>query len=73
MVSSLPTKYPEREYEYSFTRVDSKGQAKAMEEELLKTYLKQFGELPPLNSVLPNRYDSQSNPITPADEGLNRP
>ena len=45
-----------RSYEYRFIAVDSKTEACRLEERLIKRYVKRFGEVPPLNSVIPNRY-----------------
>jgi len=52
--SSLSAAYPGREYQYSFAKV-ARGQEDETEEELIKAYVKQFGEVPPLNSAIPNR------------------
>lgn len=52
----LLKKYPGLEYEYSFARIKSKGRESELEENEIKTYVKKFGEVPPLNSAIPNRY-----------------
>jgi hypothetical protein len=54
-VSALPMKHPRRKYEYSYIEVKNSDQASKIEEEQIKAYIKQFGEAPPLNSVIPNR------------------
>jgi hypothetical protein len=43
-------------YQYSFLRVSSRREAASVEEWLIKNYVQQFGEVPPLNSVIPRRY-----------------
>ena len=47
-------------YEYRFTRTRTRGAAGHLEETLLKDYLRRFGEVPPLNSVIPNRYSDRA-------------
>lgn len=47
--------YPKSEYQYSFAKVDL-GQESQIEEEQIKAYVRQFGEVPPLNSAIPVRY-----------------
>ena len=54
--TSLSTKYPNREYEYSYIKAKSNGEEDTLEEKHIKAYVKQFGEAPPLNSSIPNRY-----------------
>lgn len=51
----LPRVYPTSQIKYRFRVMQSGEQAKSEEESMLKGYLTTFGELPPLNSVLPNR------------------
>jgi len=53
--STISTRYPDPEYEYSFAKVNP-GQENRLEEQEIKAYVKQFGEVPPLNSAIPNRY-----------------
>ncbi len=43
------------QYQYASTR--SREAAGRFETTLLKKYVKRFGEVPPLNSVIPSRYD----------------
>jgi len=47
---------PRRAYQYRFRPVRSSADARTIDERLIKRYLKQFGEVPPLNSAIPNRY-----------------
>ena len=54
-VTSLKAIYPGYAYQYSFRKIGSKEEAKSCEERLIKTYVKQFGEAPPLNSIIPKR------------------
>ncbi len=48
--------FPEAEYQYSFRAARTESQAKRIEEALIKSYVKRYGEVPPLNSAIPNRY-----------------
>ena len=50
------SRLPSCVYEYRFIRTRTRGAAGSLEELLLKRYLRRFGEVPPLNSVIPNRY-----------------
>ena len=45
-----------RVYQYRFRALRTRAQAAQLEEQLIKRYLKRFGEVPPLNSAIPNRY-----------------
>ena len=56
-VTSLSANYPNREYEYSYVKVNNPGEEDLLEEKHIKAYVKRFGEVPPLNSAIPNRYD----------------
>ena len=58
--SRLKKVYKGYAVEYSFAKVRSKKAAERRERDLLKRYVKQFGEVPPLNSVIPYRYDQES-------------
>jgi hypothetical protein len=42
--------------EYSYTEVPNIAELEIEEERNIKLYCKQFGEVPPLNSAIPNRY-----------------
>jgi hypothetical protein len=54
-VSPLGVIYKERVYEYSYAMV-AEGDEDRAEEEEIKAYVKRFGEVPPLNSAIPDRY-----------------
>ncbi|MBA4383442.1 MAG: hypothetical protein C0410_01775 [Anaerolinea sp.] len=54
-VSPLGVMFKEREYEYSYARI-AKGDEDKAEEAEIKAYVKRFGEVPPLNSAIPDRY-----------------
>jgi len=55
-VSPLKSLYPDRRLEYSFAIVSITEKDK-LEELHIKSYVKQYGEVPPLNSAIPKRYD----------------
>jgi hypothetical protein len=58
LYSGLKEQVPPRpEVECQFLPCKSEDGAIEMEARLLKDYLCRFGELPPLNSAIPNRYD----------------
>lgn len=50
------SRLPSCVYQYRFIRTRTREGAGDLEEALLKRYLRRFGEVPPLNSVIPNRY-----------------
>ena len=50
------SRLPSCVYEYRFIRTRTRNSAGGLEELLLKRYLRRFGEVPPLNSAIPNRY-----------------
>ena len=50
--------FPGCSYDYRFLQVETAEAAKELEGSLLKDYFKTFGELPPLNSVIPDRYSN---------------
>jgi hypothetical protein len=54
--SSLLIRYPNIGCEYHYAVAGSVREAKAWEEQRLKRYWCRFGEPPPLNSIIPNRY-----------------
>ena len=45
-------------FQFNFSKCKSGHDAKKREDDLSKEYFREFGEVPPLNSVLPNRYDN---------------
>jgi hypothetical protein len=55
-ITSLSVNHPNREYEYSYIKAKRNGEKDTLEEKHIKAYVKQFGEAPPLNSSIPNRY-----------------
>lgn len=48
--------HPTARFEYRFAVAESEAQVVEWEERLLKSYFRRFGELPPLNAIMPNRY-----------------
>jgi hypothetical protein len=54
-ISPLRTTYEGYRYQYSFAKLDGGLEGKE-EERQIKAYVKQFGEVPPLNSAIPDRY-----------------
>ena len=54
--TNLTRCYPQREYQYSFKPVRTEARAKRLEQLLIKQYVKKHGEVPPLNSAIPDRY-----------------
>ena len=43
-------------FQYSFYECSDVTESKKEEEKLIKSYFKEFGEVPPLNSAIPKRY-----------------
>jgi hypothetical protein len=58
--SRLKRAYRGYSLEYRFITADDKGSAEDLERDLIKKYVKQYGEAPPLNSSVPGRYDEKS-------------
>jgi hypothetical protein len=54
----LNDRFPNHHIEYRYRGEDDKGTAKAAETRLIKAYIREFGEVPPLNSAIPDRYGS---------------
>jgi hypothetical protein len=52
-------KYSDPKYEYSFEKVLTKEEAERKETQLIKDYIKQYGEAPPFNSAIPKRFDRE--------------
>ena len=48
-------RFPKPVLQYKFFKFKSKEEAVNMEERLIKAYIKKFGEVPLLNSAIPNR------------------
>lgn len=55
--TSLKRLVPRRVYQYRFRPARARRHAEILEEHLIKRYVKQFGEVPPLNSAIPKRYE----------------
>ena len=58
--SRFKTKYNRTRYQYRFQKVKTRDDAKKKEKKLIKDYFKKYGEVPPLNSAIPDRYDKAS-------------
>lgn len=54
--SPIMERFPDYQLEYRFYPKVDKSSAKIEEAKLIKTYICEFGEVPPLNSAIPNRY-----------------
>jgi len=54
--SPLNKVHPEHRLEYRFRKEADKGAAKIGEARMIKAYIREFGEVPPLNSAIPDRY-----------------
>jgi hypothetical protein len=53
----LGTKFPGGRFEYCFARLADENETERLEGRLIKTYFLRFGEPPPLNSSIPDRYN----------------
>lgn len=49
-------RFKDANFQYSFCKCVDVAESKKEEERLIKSYFKKFGEVPPLNSAIPNRY-----------------
>jgi len=58
--SRFRTKHPLPKYQYRFQKVISEDETKRKERKLIKDYVRQYGEVPPLNSAIPGRYEEMS-------------
>ena len=47
-------------YEYSYRRLPGKKEARGAEADLIRAYVARFGEPPPLNSSIPDRYNREA-------------
>jgi len=54
--SPLMTTFPNHQYEYTFVQIQDFGEETVVEEAEIKAYVRTFGEVPPLNSAIPDRY-----------------
>lgn len=52
---SFKQKYKNYKLQYRFWKQKSEAKTKKEEEKLIKKYIKRFGEVPPLNSAIPNK------------------
>jgi hypothetical protein len=51
-------KFEGGQFQYCFCECSNVAECKSQEEQLIKAYFKKFGEVPPLNSAIPNRYEN---------------
>ena len=56
----LKKKFKNYTYEYSFKNLRKGLKLKEQESREIKRYVKEFGEVPPLNSAIPLRYDKKT-------------
>ena len=56
--SPLKARFPNHRVEFRFRPETDKQAANAAEARLIKAYIREFGEVPPLNSAIPDRYGS---------------
>ena len=56
--SPLKARFPKHRVEFRFRPETDKQAAKTAEARLIKEYIREFGEVPPLNSAIPDRYGS---------------
>jgi hypothetical protein len=57
LYSKFSDKFKNTRFQYSFCQCSSSDESKSCESDLIKLYFKEFGEVPPLNSAIPNRYE----------------
>lgn len=56
-VHRIDAKYPNSDFFYSYLGLETEQRAIQEERWLIKKYVMHFGEVPPLNSAIPKRYD----------------
>ena len=56
--TNFPNKFKDTNLQYSFCECSDVTESINKEEKLIKSYFKEFGEVPPLNSAIPNRYEN---------------
>jgi hypothetical protein len=56
--TNFPNRFKDTNIQYSFCKCSDVTESKKEEENLIKSYFKEFGEVPPLNSAIPNRYEN---------------
>jgi hypothetical protein len=54
--SPLTSVHPMHTFQYRFRKEQTKGDAEPAETRLIKAYIRQFGEGPPLNCAIPDRH-----------------
>lgn len=54
--TSLRQRFPDHRLEFRFRKEAGKAAAEVAEGRMIKAYIREFGEAPPLNSVIPDRY-----------------
>lgn len=55
--TNFPNRFKDTNFQYSICECSDVAQSKKEEEKLIKSYFKEFGEVPPLNSAIPKRYE----------------
>ena len=55
--TNFSNRFKDANFQYSFCKCYGVAEIKSKEEQLIKAYFKKFGEVPPLNSAIPNRYE----------------
>lgn len=68
--TTLPRLYPEATYEYRFAALETKKEAKRAESFLIKRYVCRFGDRPPLNSALPDRYAGWDEALASVEQAV---
>jgi hypothetical protein len=56
--TNFSNRFKDTNFQYSFCKCSGVDESKKKEEKLIKSYFKEFGEVPPLNSAIPNRYEN---------------
>jgi hypothetical protein len=68
--TALPKLYPNFAYQYRFAPLATKKEAKQHESALIKRYVCRFGDRPPLNSALPDRYAGWDEALASIEQAL---
>ncbi len=55
--TNFPNRFKDTNFQYSICECSDVAESKKEEEKLIKSYFKEFGEVPPLNSAIPKRYE----------------
>jgi len=56
--TDFKNKFEDAQFQYYFCECSDVAESKREEEQLIKAYFKEFGEVPPLNSSIPKRYEN---------------